>query len=50
MHGESLTVYGTGEYVRDYVFIEDVVDAFLMAADHADQSTAGISLSAAGKV
>lgn len=34
MQGQPLTVYGTGEYVRDYVFIEDVVDAFLMAAAH----------------
>ena len=34
MHGEPITVYGTGEYVRDYVFIEDVVDAFLIAAQH----------------
>lgn len=32
--GRPLTVYGTGEYVRDYVFVEDVVDAFLMAAVH----------------
>jgi nucleoside-diphosphate-sugar epimerase len=36
MQGQPLTVYGTGEYVRDYVFIEDVVDAFLMAAAHPD--------------
>ncbi len=33
--GEPLTVYGSGEYLRDYVFVEDVVDAFLEAADHA---------------
>ena len=37
MRGEPLTVYGTGEYVRDYVFVEDVVDAFLMAAVHPEQ-------------
>ena len=36
MQGQPLTVYGTGEYVCDYVFIEDVVDAFLMAAAHPD--------------
>jgi len=35
MGGEPLTVYGSGEYLRDYVFVEDVVDAFLTAADHA---------------
>lgn len=32
LRGEPLTVYGTGDYVRDYVFVEDVVDAFLVAA------------------
>jgi UDP-glucose 4-epimerase len=32
VQGRPLTVHGTGEYVRDYVFVEDVVDAFLMAA------------------
>jgi nucleoside-diphosphate-sugar epimerase len=34
--GGPLTVYGTGEYERDYVFIEDVVDAFVMAAVQPD--------------
>lgn len=34
VRGEPLTVYGAGDYVRDYVFVEDVVDAFLMAAVH----------------
>ena len=29
--GEALTVYGEGNYVRDYIFIDDVVSAFLMA-------------------
>ena len=37
MHGEPITVYGTGEYVRDYVFIEDVVNAFLIAAQYPDR-------------
>jgi nucleoside-diphosphate-sugar epimerase len=37
MQGQPLTVHGTGEYLRDYVFIEDVVDAFLMAAAHPDR-------------
>lgn len=35
--GEPLTVYGTGEYLRDYVFVEDVADAFLRAAAHAEK-------------
>jgi len=29
--GETLTVYGTGEHLRDYVFVEDVAEAFLAA-------------------
>jgi nucleoside-diphosphate-sugar epimerase len=29
--GEPLTVYGAGEFVRDYVFVGDVVRAFLLA-------------------
>jgi len=32
--GQELTVYGTGEQIRDYVYIDDVVDAFLRAAVH----------------
>jgi len=32
LRGESLTVYGKGDYIRDYVYIEDVVRAFLHAA------------------
>jgi nucleoside-diphosphate-sugar epimerase len=30
--GETLTMYGTGAFVRDYVFVEDVARAFLSAA------------------
>ena len=39
--GEPLTVYGSGEYLRDYLFVEDVVDAFLTAADHAEKINGG---------
>ena len=37
LRGEPLTVYGTGDYVRDYVFVDDVADAFLTAAINAEQ-------------
>jgi len=30
--GESLKVYGTGEFLRDYVYIDDVARAFVQAA------------------
>ncbi len=29
--GQDLKLYGNGQYVRDYVFIDDVVNAFLIA-------------------
>jgi nucleoside-diphosphate-sugar epimerase len=34
LSGEPLTVYGTGEYIRDYLFVEDAACAFLAAAEH----------------
>lgn len=36
LRGEALTVYGTGEYVRDYIHVDDVARAFLAAAVHAE--------------
>ena len=35
--GEPITVYGTGEYLRDYLFVEDVADAFFRAAADAEK-------------
>ncbi len=32
LNGEPLTIYGEGKYFRDYVYIADVVSAFLRAA------------------
>jgi UDP-glucose 4-epimerase len=34
--GEPCTVFGTGEQTRDYVYVDDVVDAFVRAADRGD--------------
>jgi nucleoside-diphosphate-sugar epimerase len=36
LRGEALTVYGEGAFVRDYVFIDDVVRAFLVAGSKID--------------
>jgi UDP-glucose 4-epimerase len=33
IHGKSLTIYGDGQQTRDYVYVGDVVAAFLAAAD-----------------
>lgn len=34
LHGESLTCFGSGESIRDFVYIDDVVRAFITAAVH----------------
>ena len=31
MRGQTLTLFGDGKYVRDYVYISDVINAFLLA-------------------
>jgi len=33
LSGEGCTIFGDGEQTRDYVFVDDVVDAFVRAAD-----------------
>ena len=33
LEGKPCTVFGTGEQTRDYVYVDDVVDAFAKAAD-----------------
>lgn len=34
---EPLNIYGTGDYLRDYIYVEDVVQAFIAAAAHIDR-------------
>jgi nucleoside-diphosphate-sugar epimerase len=34
LRGETLTVYGEGEFIRDYLYVKDVARAFLAAARH----------------
>lgn len=34
--GQSCTIYGDGEQSRDFVFVDDVVHAFVLASDRAD--------------
>ena len=36
LSGRPCTVFGTGEQIRDFVFVDDVVDALLAAAERAD--------------
>jgi len=32
LKGEKMTVYGKGEFIRDYSYVQNIVDAFLLAA------------------
>ena len=32
IEGKNLKIYGTGKYIRDYIYIDDVVNAFLSAS------------------
>ncbi len=36
LNGETLKIYGTGEFLRDYIYVDEAARAFLCAADHAD--------------
>jgi CDP-paratose 2-epimerase len=37
MTGKPITIYGDGMQVRDILFVEDLVDAFLLAQQHMDK-------------
>ncbi|HEY2934918.1 MAG TPA: NAD-dependent epimerase/dehydratase family protein [Acidobacteriota bacterium] len=39
LDGDELTVYGAGEQVRDYVYVDDVANAFVAASDHIAQTS-----------
>lgn len=36
LNGKDLTLYGEGNYLRDYIFIDDVINAFLLSAMNLD--------------
>jgi nucleoside-diphosphate-sugar epimerase len=46
--GEELTVYGTGEYLRDYIFVDDVARAFIAAAENMEAVKGGHYLIGSG--
>ncbi len=43
LHDRVLNIYGQGEAIRDYIYIDDVVKAMLLAADKAGSSLVKIS-------
>ncbi|MGA9007809.1 MAG: NAD(P)-dependent oxidoreductase, partial [Xanthobacteraceae bacterium] len=47
--GEALTIYGKGEYVRDFTFIGDVVDAFCRALSSERVRNGGYYVVASGE-
>lgn len=36
LNGKDLTLYGEGNFLRDYIFIDDVINAFLLSAMNMD--------------
>ena len=38
LQGDELTIYGTGEHMRDYIYIEDIVSAFLSVPIHINKT------------
>jgi UDP-glucose 4-epimerase len=41
---EPVTIFGDGRQTRDYVFVEDVVDAFVAAGEHPDAPGARLNI------
>ncbi|MCK4752906.1 MAG: NAD-dependent epimerase/dehydratase family protein [Planctomycetes bacterium] len=37
LSGQELTVYGEGDFIRDYVYVDDVISAFLAAPGNIEQ-------------
>jgi UDP-glucose 4-epimerase len=42
--GEPVTIFGDGRQTRDYVYVEDVVDAFVAAGEHPDAPGARVNI------
>uniref|UniRef100_A0A7C4VTA9 SDR family oxidoreductase n=1 Tax=Fervidobacterium thailandense TaxID=1008305 RepID=A0A7C4VTA9_9BACT len=42
LKGEDCTIFGDGEYVRDYIYVEDVVDANIKAMERGDKQVLNI--------
>jgi len=49
LRSQDLTLYGPGDYIRDYVFIDDVVDAFIKAYEYSGNLDGGHYIIGSGK-
>ena len=49
LRGQPLTLYGDGLQVRDILFVDDLVDAMLLAHEHIDRIAGRRSTSAADR-
>jgi nucleoside-diphosphate-sugar epimerase len=47
--GDPLTIYGDGRYLRDYVFVEDVAEAFLQTAENIENANGGHYIVGSGR-
>jgi nucleoside-diphosphate-sugar epimerase len=47
--GEPLTVYGAGDQLRDYAYVEDVARAFIAAARHSEKLNGGCFVIGSGQ-
>ena len=46
---EKLTIYGTGDFIRDYTYIDDVVNAFLACPCHLKKTNGNYYIVGSGK-
>lgn len=49
LQSQPLTLYGPGNYIRDYIFIDDVVDAFIKAYEYSEKLDGGPYIIGSGK-
>lgn len=49
VHGEKITLYGEGNFLRDYIYIEDVIDAFWSAFQSIENTNNKIYYIGSGK-